>query len=259
MHRRGLLVLPGMALAQTGPLRVGIGVGQVGSAFWAIYGPRGVTVELALALAGAWGRALELVTFASSSEVTDALAGGGIELTFIPTDPARAARIAFGPDYYLFGSTLMVLAGAPVAALAEAAAAPGLRIVGVRGTTTLRSAERAFPGAEFLAVTGMADALRALKERRAEALALGREALDSLLPRFPGALILPGAFHQTGSAIAVPPGRPAALAAATTWMEAAKADGTVRRALDAHGIAGPVAPAGSRTGAPGDSLTGAPR
>ena len=250
MLRRGLLAAPVVALAQAAPVRVGIGVGAAGSAFWAVPGPRGVTVDLARALAVNWRRPLELVPFASSGEVTEAVAAGALELTFIPTDPARAARIAFGPDYYLFGSTLMVLAGPAIATLAEAAAAPGLRIVGVRNTTTLRSAQRAFPAAEFIAVTGMADALLVLQERRAEALALGREALDALLPRFPGALILPGDFHQTGSAIAVPPGRPEALAAATAWMETAKADGTVLAALRAHGITGPVAPAGSRTGAP---------
>lgn len=47
---------------------------------------------------------------------------------------------------------------------------------------------------------------------------------------------------------AVAEGRPETLAAATAWMETAKADGTVRRALDASGIRGPVAPAGSRFG-----------
>lgn len=250
MRRRIVLLAPVLAVAQAAPLRVGIGVGEVGSAFWAVPGPRGVTVDLARALAQAWGRPLELVSFASSSEVTDAVAGGTVEVAFMPTDPVRAARVAFGPDFYLFTSTLLVLPGRALASQAEATAAAGLRIVGVRGTTTLRSAERAFPAASFLVVTGQDEALAALREGRAEAVALGRESLESLLPRFPGASILPGHFHASGTAIAVPPGRPQALAAATAWMEAAKADGTVRRALDAHGLSGPVAPPGSRTGAP---------
>jgi polar amino acid transport system substrate-binding protein len=72
--------------------------------------------------------------------------------------------------------------------------------------------------------------------------------LRRTLPRLLGARILEGRFHATGTAVAVPPGRPAALALVSDWMERAKADGTVRRALDANGIRGPVAPAGSRIG-----------
>jgi polar amino acid transport system substrate-binding protein len=57
-----------------------------------------------------------------------------------------------------------------------------------------------------------------------------------------------GHFHATGTAPAVAKGKPAALAYATEFIEAAKADGTVTRAFDAAGLdtAG-VAPAGSRS------------
>ena len=230
------------AMAQGAPLRVGIGVGQVGSAFWAVPGPRGVTVELARALPQAWGRQLELVAYNASGEVTEAVARGEVEVAFMPTDPARAAQVAFGPDFYLFTSTLLLMPG-----VGDTPA----RIVGVRNTTTIRAAERAYPAATFTATTGMADAIAALREGRADAVALGRESLNALLPELPGARILAGHFHASGTAIAVPPGRPEALAAATAWMEQAKADGTVLAALRAHGIMGPVAPPGSRTGAPG--------
>ena len=252
MLRRSLLLVPVAAFGQIARerLRLGIGVGAVGSSFWAVEGPRGVTVDLARALAASLGLPLELVTFASSSEVTDAVAAGAVDVAFMPTDPERAARVAFGPDFFLFTSTLMVMPNRPVTTQAEAVAAAGLRIVGVRGTTTLRSAERAFPRATFLAMTGMEDALAVLREGRADAVALGQQSLEMLAPRFPGATVLPGYFHASGTAIAVPPGRPAALAEATAWMERAKADGTVRAALMAHGIEGAVAPVGSRTGAP---------
>ena len=247
--RRGLLLVPTAALAQGSPLRVGIGVGQVGSAFWAVAGPRGVTVDLARALARSLGRQLELVAFNASGEVTEAVATGQVDVAFMPTDPARAAQVAFGPDFFLFTSTLLVMPGVALASVDEARGA-ALRIVGVRNTTTIRAAERAFPRAAFTAAIGMADAISAVREGRADAVALGRESLDALLPQLPGARILDGQFHASGTAIAVPPGRPEALAAATAWMEQAKADGTVRAALDAHGVTGPVAPAGSRTGAP---------
>lgn len=259
LARRCLLFFPvaalaaGADLAPTGRLRLGIGVGEVGSAFWttrdAAGAPRGVTVDLARAMAASLGLPLDLVPYNASGEVTEAVARGEVDVAFMPTDPQRAARVAFGPDFYLFVSTLLVMPGVAGRNVEDVAVAP-LRIVGVRNTTTIRAAERSFARASFTATTGMAEALAALRGGQADAVALGRESLDALLPQLPGARILEGHFHASGTAIAVPPGRPAALAAATAWMEAAKADGTVRAALSAHGISGPVAPPGSRSGAP---------
>ena len=57
-----------------------------------------------------------------------------------------------------------------------------------------------------------------------------------LLPKLPGARVLPGNFQQTGIAVAVPKGRPAALKLASGLIEDAKKSGLVRRALDAAGF-----------------------
>jgi polar amino acid transport system substrate-binding protein len=64
-----------------------------------------------------------------------------------------------------------------------------------------------------------------------------------MLPEVPGARVLAGQFQQTGISVAVPKGRPGALALASQLLEQAKASGAVRRALDAAGfIDAPVAP-----------------
>jgi len=61
--------------------------------------------------------------------------------------------------------------------------------------------------------------------------------------QLPGSRIVDGGFQQTGIAIAVPKGRPAALAYVTKFMEEAKASGAVRRAMDRAGMKDlPVAP-----------------
>jgi polar amino acid transport system substrate-binding protein len=69
-----------------------------------------------------------------------------------------------------------------------------------------------------------------------DAFALTHDSLAGLLPKLPGARVLPGSFQQVGIAIAVPPGRPAALGLVSEWLGTAKADGTVRRAFDAAGF-----------------------
>jgi polar amino acid transport system substrate-binding protein len=51
-----------------------------------------------------------------------------------------------------------------------------------------------------------------------------------------------GAFHHLPIAIAVAKGKPGPLAAITEFMNEAKKDGTVRKALDKGGFAEPVAP-----------------
>ncbi len=74
--------------------------------------------------------------------------------------------------------------------------------------------------------------------------ALSRDAFDTLLPAMPGARVLDGGFQQTGVCCAVPKGRTGALELLSKFVEAAKADGVVRKALDMHGFkSAEVAPA----------------
>jgi polar amino acid transport system substrate-binding protein len=233
-------------LVPTGKLRVGIGVGQAASAFWTTRDeagrPRGVTVTLGHALAQKLGVPLELVAYNSSSEVVDAGAGGQWDVSFIPFDAERAKKVDFGPNYYLFTSTYLVSANAPIRTIEEVDRA-GIRVAGVANTTTIRTAERTLKAAQIVPAGSMSEVVGLLRDGKVDAIAFGREALEGLLPTLPGARLLDGHFHATGAAVAVPKGKPAALAYVTAFIEEAKASGVVRKALDENGIKGPVAPA----------------
>jgi polar amino acid transport system substrate-binding protein len=239
---------PGLReLAPTGRLRLGIGVAPVSSAFWATRDaatgqPRGVTVDLGRALAQWLGLPLDLQAYNSSGEVTEAGARAEWDAAFMPVDAERAAKVDFAPPYYLFTSTYLVPANSPIRSLGEVDRA-GVRVVGVANTTTIRSAARALRNTTPTGAGSVDEILELLRSGRADAVALGRESLDSLAERLPGSRVLDGHFHASGVAPAVPKGRPAALALLTEFIEAAKRDGLVRRALDANGIRGPVAPA----------------
>jgi polar amino acid transport system substrate-binding protein len=81
------------------------------------------------------------------------------------------------------------------------------------------------------------------RQGQGDAFALSHDSFTGLLPRLPGARVLPGNFQQTGIAVAVPKGRPTALKIASELLDAAKTTGLVRRALDAAGFPdAPVAP-----------------
>jgi polar amino acid transport system substrate-binding protein len=233
-------------LVPSGTLRVGIGVGQAPSAFWTVRDaagqPRGVTVMLGEALARKLGVPMALRTYNSSGEVAEAGARGEWDVSFMPVDAERAKRVDFGPAYYLFTSTFLVPAGSSIRTLDDVDRA-GVRVAGVANTTTIRTAERTLKSAQIVGGASMDEVVGLLRDSKVDAIAFGREALEGLLPKLPGARLLDGHFHATGAAVAVPKERPAALAYVTAFIEEAKANGLVREALDENGISGPVAPA----------------
>ena len=91
-------------LLPTGMLRVGVGVGASTSAFWAVRDsatgqPRGVTVDLAYALARRLEAPVQLVVYANSGEIVAAGPKGEWDVAFLPVDAERRKALDFGPNY----------------------------------------------------------------------------------------------------------------------------------------------------------------
>ena len=94
-------------------------------------------------------------------------------------------------------------------------------------------------------IASVAAAVDLMKAGKIDCIALSRELLTGLLPKIPGAHILEGGFLNSTTAIAVPNGKPEALAYVSQFIEEAKAGGLVRKALDDIGLkTSQVAPAG---------------
>jgi polar amino acid transport system substrate-binding protein len=226
-------------LAPTGPLRAGLVRAPTAGVFFINVDdegfPRGVTVDLATALATSLGLDVTFSIFPNSGECTDAVANAGVDVAFMPVDASRAARVAFGPAYYLLESTYLVSGASGIRTLADVDR-PHIRVVGIADTTTIRASARTLRHTAPVAIRGVDEAIAMLLDGRADALALSRDSLNQVQSGIPGSLITPGGFQQTTISIAVPPGRPEALAVAGAFLERAKRDGTVRRALDALGL-----------------------
>ena len=226
-------------LTPTGVLRVGVveapnaGVFFVGRS--AAGAPFGVTVDLGAALAEQLGVDVVYSVFPNSGECTEATAAAAVDVAFMPVDAARSAMLAFGPAYYLLESTYLVSAASGIETLDQVDRA-NVRVVGIANTTTIRASARTLSHTQPVATRGVDEAIEMIKDGRADALALSRDSLNQLLPTIPGSRITPGGFQQTTISIAVPPGRPDALAAVSAFLDAAKHDGVVRRALDAVGL-----------------------
>jgi polar amino acid transport system substrate-binding protein len=199
--------------------------------------PRGVTVDLGIALGKELGVPVEFVIAPNSGVITDATASATIDVTFMPVDEERKKRVAFGPNYVVIESTFMATAASGATTVAEVDRA-GMRVIGIANTTTIRAATRTLKNTTIVPVTSVDDAMSALRDGKADAFALSRDSLPVYVKQIPGSRIVDGAFQQTGIAIAIPPNRPDALAYVTAFMEDAKRSGLVRRALDAAGFSG---------------------
>jgi polar amino acid transport system substrate-binding protein len=239
-------------LAPTGTLRVGIAVGRSGTPMWAIKdpatgAPRGVTVDLGTALARKLGVPVEFTVHASSGDVTEALVAGRLDVGFMPVDEERKKVVDFAPDYALGESTYLVAPGSRIETIAEVDQ-PGVRVIGVENTTTIRAVRRMLKHAIVTGSKGSSEIPDLVRSGQVDAVALGRDSLEDFAAQIPGARVLDGHFWAVGTAPAVQKNKPAGLAFVSEWIEQTKADGSVQRAFDAAELkAATVAPAGSRS------------
>lgn len=203
--------------------------------------PRGVTADLADALGKKLNVPVQHVLFPNSGLATDKLEAGEVDVAFMPVDEERRRRIAFGPNYVLGESTYMATAASGAKSVADVDRA-GMRVIGIANTTTIRAAGRTLKNTTIAPVSSVDEAVAMMRDGKADAFALSRDSLPTYVKQIAGSRVVDGAFQQIGIAIAVPKGKPAALAAVTEFMEEAKRSGVVRRALDRAGFEDPVAP-----------------
>jgi polar amino acid transport system substrate-binding protein len=226
-------------LAPTGALRGGVVVAPAASAFFAIKEatgePRGVTVDLLRDFADKLKLPLELRVYANSGQVVDAVARAECDVAFMPQDAERAKKVDFGPAYYFIESTYLVPAGSKIGSIEEINR-PGVRIVAIANTTTMRSARRTAPKASVEEVASVDQMTEMARKGEGDAFALSHDSFAGLLPKLPGARVLTGNFQQVGIGVALPKGRAAALKLVTNLLDQAKKSGVVRRALDDAGF-----------------------
>jgi polar amino acid transport system substrate-binding protein len=238
-------------LAPTGKLRVAIAVAPAPSALYAVKDEatgqyRGVTVELGAAMAKKLGVPVEFVPHLASGEIQNSADANRWDVTFMPVDEERKKFVDFGNAYHLLQSTYLVAPGTKITKIDEVNE-PSVRIGGVANTATFRAAQRTAPKATFATVPGVDAAVAAMKAGDIDCIALSRESLSGLTAKIPGSRILEGEFLNASTAVAVPKGKPEALAYVSQFIEQAKAAGLVRKAFDDMGLKNSqVAPAGMK-------------
>ena len=227
-------------LVPAGKLRVGVAVAPSASPLFVVKDkdgqPRGVTVDLAHELAHELGVPLEFMIAPNTGELVDALEAGRIDVSFMPVDDERRKRIDFGPVYFEVESTYMVTQASGIRTVNEVDR-PGVRVVGIAGTTTIRASGRTLKNTTVNAAQSIGEAIEMMTTGKADAFALSRDSLPPFVAKLPGSRMVEGGFQFTGVAIAVGKDKAEALAAVTAFLEKAKRSGLVKKAFARAGLA----------------------
>lgn len=225
-------------IAPTGKLRVAIAISPAGGAFWSTKteaGYAGVPVDLGKEMAAQLGVPVEYVAHQNSGQITDAAGKGTWDVTFLPKDPERESKMAFGPIYEVADATYIVKPGSAVTSFASLDQ-PGTRVAAVNATTTMRGAIAHLKNAKVSGYQTYDEIFGLLKNGEIDAFALSRDQLNKMAQKIPGTRVLDETFKKTVTAVAVPLGHSQALAFATTFMKDAIGSGTLRKAYDANGL-----------------------
>ena len=227
-------------LAPTGRLRASINLGNpiLANADPATGRARGVSVDLAHALADRLGVPLDTIEFPAAARSVDAVTGGMADVGFFAIDPLRGAEIAFTGAYILIEGAYLVRDDSPCR-VNEDVDRPGTSVVVGRGSAYDLFLTRELKAASFVRVAGAAEVVETLLGGGADVAGGIRQVLVDVAARTPGLRVLPGRFMVIRQAMGLARARGAAAQAALqAFVEAMKASGFVADAILRHGVAG---------------------
>ena len=226
------------ALAPSGRLRAAINFGNTVLAQKdpATGAPRGVSAELAHALADHLGVKLDYVTFDAAGKVTDALKQGAWDICFLAIDPVRAAGIDFSAPYVVIEGAYAVPANSPLHAVDEVDRA-NVRVAVSRGSAYDLYLTRALRHAQLVRASSPAEALEMFLKDRIEVAAGVKQPIVAFAASHPEVRVIPGRFMIIEQAMGTPTGRPAGIRYLRRFVEEMKAGGLVAAALQRSGQA----------------------
>jgi polar amino acid transport system substrate-binding protein len=231
------------SFAPAGMLRVGINFGNpVVVQKDATGTPRGVGPALASELASRLGVRLMYVAYETAGKMADAVKMNAWDVAFLARDPARATDIDFTAPYMLIEGTYMVPRDSALRTVAEVDR-EGVRIAVGHNTAYDLFLAREIKHATLVRADSSAAAIEQFRADKLEAVAGVRQPLEAAAKANPDWRVMDRSFMEIGQAAGVPRGRAQAAAYLHRFIEEAKANGFVAKALAASGQGATVAPA----------------
>jgi len=226
-------------LAPTGALRVALFTGNPviasknrTSSEWS-----GTAFSLGQTLAKDAGVRFVPMEYTTVAKLMDDAKTSAWDITVVAIDPARRAVVDYTPAYVVVDITYLVAPGSSIRSVTDADQ-PGVRITAARGAATALLLERTLKQARLTPAESEPAAFELIRDGKADAYAQNRFKLLGLADRLPGARVLADRLDVVQLALALPKGRPAALAYVTSWTENAKRSGFVQRVIDDAGLRG---------------------
>jgi len=230
-------------LAPKGPLRAAINLGNTALAQFNRQSGElsGVAVDLARALAETLAVELECIAFDGAGKVCAAAGDDIWDVGFLAIDPKRAEMVAYSQAYVLIESTYAVPADGPIRTCDDLDRA-GARLVVATGSAYDLYLSKTVRQAKLVRGPTPTESFDLYRQGDFTAVAGVRESLVSAFGDDPTVRILDDAFATIRQAMAVPIASAVTIAFVDSFVAARKADGFVRRSLDASGRDGLIVP-----------------
>jgi polar amino acid transport system substrate-binding protein len=206
---------------------------------------RGTAIELTRELGRRLGVPVSLIGSPNVAAVMDAVSQGRADIGFIAYNPERAGPVEFSQVYLLVQQTFLVPENSSMRSVADIDR-PNRRIGANRGDSIALYLARTLKKARLVESTdtSLEEAKRMLADGRVDAYGANRQRLTDLLRGATGLRLLPDDLYGVEQTIIVNKGNAEALKAVNQFLDAVRASGFLRQAVDRSGVVGlSIAPA----------------
>ena len=233
-------------LAPTGTLRA---VYLAGNPVQAVRDPqtgdiRGISTDLARELGRRQNVPVRLTPLAGVQEVIEAVRTGSADIGFLANDPSRRGPVEFSQTYLRNPQSVVVPNGSSLQSLADLDRA-AIRIGATKGDSIALYLSRTLKAARLVEAAGteISEVKQLFQAKAIDAFGASRQRLIRIMAEVPDVHILPGSLLGVPQAIIVPAGMPERLADVNRFLDAARADGFLQRAIDRANMGVEIEPA----------------
>lgn len=199
---------------------------------------RGASADLTRELAKRLNLPLKLEPSASPATVIEAIAKGEADIGFVAYAPERVGTVEFSQTYMLVQQSFIVPEHSPIKSVKDIDNRE-YRVSGGKGDSVTLYLARNLKEAKLVETDNTpADAKLKLEANEIDAFGANRQRLTTMLKDMPGYRLLPDSLFGVTQTIAVPKGKPQALAEVNRFIDDVRTSGFLADAIKRSGVVG---------------------
>ena len=230
-------------LAPSGKLRVGLYPGSPTSIIRdaATGESKGVGFDLGKEMANRLGVPFEPVVFPKNAEVLAAVKSAKVDVVFTNATASRAKDMDFTPPFLDVEKGFLVPPGSKLASMDDVDQ-PGIRVGVSTGSSSQGELSRHLKHAKIVLAPTLKKAIEMLSQHEIDAFGTNKAILFEMSDQLPGSKVLSGRWGLEHFSAGIPKGREMGMPFVKQFVEEAKAEDVVQKAVDRAGIRGTVKP-----------------